>query len=179
MKDIINIGGLMKVHLRVFVEVENLGKAMNALTDAGITGFYVLEYKGMSPQDWKGFSIKEDPKSAISLIRDLATDAVLVCSVVEEEKVDVIVDAITENLQGEKYTILEVPIRRIIVNYGDQEKAERAETWLLEKEVPCFYCGEKAIQRIKIDTNRAKIWCTNCGAARHYTVKGAEKGEAR
>jgi nitrogen regulatory protein PII-like uncharacterized protein len=29
----------MKVHIRVFVEVENLGKAMNALTEAGITGF--------------------------------------------------------------------------------------------------------------------------------------------
>ncbi|MEN6328690.1 MAG: MJ1244 family protein [Methanobacteriaceae archaeon] len=166
----------MKVHLRVFVEVENLGKAMNALTDAGITGFYVLEYKGMSPQDWKGFSIKEDPKSAISLIRDMATDAVLVCSVVEEEKVDGIVDALTKSLKGEKYTILEVPIRRIIVNYGDQEKSERAETWFLEKEVPCFYCGEKAIQRIRVDTNRAKIWCTNCGASRHYTIKGSEKG---
>ena len=57
----------MKVHIRVFVEVENLGKAMNALADAGITGFYILEYKGMSPQDWKGFSIKEDPKSAMDL----------------------------------------------------------------------------------------------------------------
>ena len=32
----------MKVHLRVFVEIENLGKAMNALSDAGITGFYIL-----------------------------------------------------------------------------------------------------------------------------------------
>ncbi|WJI09797.1 hypothetical protein FGU46_06670 [Methanobacterium sp. CWC-01] len=166
----------MKVHLRVFVEVENLGKAMNALTDAGITGFYVLEYKGMSPQDWKGFSIKEDPKSAISLIRDLATDAVLICSVVEEERVEGIVKSVTDNLEGEKYTIMEVPIRRIIVNYGDKEKAERAETWLLEKEVSCFYCGENAIQRIRIDTNRAKIWCTNCGATRHYTIKGAEKG---
>ncbi|MDP3066867.1 MAG: MJ1244 family protein [Methanobacteriaceae archaeon] len=167
----------MKVHLRVFVEVENLGKAMNALTDAGITGFYVLEYKGMSPQDWKGFSIKEDPKSAISMIRDYATDAVLVCCVVEEETVDIIVESISETLKGEKYTILEVPIRRIVVNYGDQEKTERAETWFLEKEVPCFYCGENAVQRIKVDTNKAKIWCTNCGTARYYVIKGAEKGE--
>ena len=78
----------MKVHLRVFVEIENLGKAMNALTDAGITGFYILEYKGMSPQDWEGFVIKEDPKSTIGLIRDYAKEAVLVCSVVDEEKVD-------------------------------------------------------------------------------------------
>jgi len=108
----------MKVHLRVFVEIENLGKAMNALTDAGITGFYILEYKGMSPQDWKGFSIKEDPKSAIGMIRDYATDAVLICSVVDEERVDGIIKSVEEALEGEKYTILEVPIRRIIVKTG-------------------------------------------------------------
>ncbi len=166
----------MKVHLRVFVEVENLGKAMNALTDAGITGFYLLEYKGMSPQDWKGFSIKEDPKSAISLIRDYANDAMLICCVVEEEKTDEIVESVMKAMEGEKYTILEVPIRRIIVNYKAEDK-ERAETWLLEKEVPCFYCGEKSVQTIRIDLNKAKIWCTNCGAARYYLIKGVEKEE--
>jgi nitrogen regulatory protein PII-like uncharacterized protein len=166
----------LKVHLRVFVEVENLGKAMNALVDAGITGFYVLEYKGMSPQDSKGFSIKEDPKSAVGLIRDYANDAMLICSVVDEDKTDKIVEEIMESLEGEKYTILEVPIKRIIVNYK-QKESERAETWLLEKEVPCFYCGENAVQRIRIDMNKAKIWCTNCGAARYYLVKGVEKEE--
>lgn len=108
----------MKVHLRVFVEIENLGKAMNTLTDAGITGFYILEYKGMSPQDWKGFSIKEDPKSAIEMIRHHSKDAILICSVVDDEKVDGIVESVREALKGEKYTILEVPIRRIIVNDG-------------------------------------------------------------
>ncbi|MBI5679862.1 MAG: hypothetical protein HZC47_03075 [Methanobacterium sp.] len=111
----------MKVHLRVFVEIENLGKAMNALTDAGITGFYILEYKGMSPQDWKGFSIKEDPKSAIEMIRHHSKDAILVCSVVDDEKVDNIVESVRKALKGEKYTILEVPIRRIIVNEGSSE----------------------------------------------------------
>lgn len=111
----------MKVHIRVFVEIENLGKAMNALTEAGITGFYILEYKGMSPQDWKGFSIKEDPKSAIDMIRNHAKDAILVCSVVDEERVDGIVKLIREALDGEKYTILEVPIRRIIISDGKNE----------------------------------------------------------
>jgi len=170
----------MKVHLRVFVEIENLGKAMNALTDAGITGFYILEYKGMSPQDWKGFVIKEDPKSTIGLIRDYAKDAVLVCSVVDEDKVDNIVESVQEALEGEKYTILEVPIRRIIVSYGGTKKKtdEKAEPWLLEKEVPCFYCGDNAVQRIQIDKSTTKIWCTNCGASRYYTLKTTEnKGE--
>ncbi len=171
----------MKVHLRVFVEIENLGKAMNALTDAGITGFYILEYKGMSPQDWEGFSIKEDPKSTIAMIRDYAKDAVLVCSVVDEDRVDGIVESVQEALEGEKYTILEVPIRRIIVSYGkkktDEKADEKAETWFLENEVPCFYCGENAVQRIRIDKNKAKIWCSNCGAARYYVLKTVQKQE--
>jgi nitrogen regulatory protein PII-like uncharacterized protein len=111
----------MKVHLRVFVEIRNLGKAMNALTDAGITGFYILEYKGMSPPDWKGFSIKEDPESAIKMIKDHAKNALLICSVVDEEKVDEIVKMVRDALMGEKYTILEVPIRRIIISDGKNE----------------------------------------------------------
>jgi len=166
----------MKVHLRVFVEIENLGKAMNALSDAGITGFYILEYKGMSPQDWEGFVIKEDPKSTITLIRDYAKDAVLVCSVVDEDKVDRIVDSLQEVLEGEKFTILEVPIRRIIVSYGGDRKKtdEKAEPWLLEKEVPCFYCGEKAVQKVQIEKNKAKTWCSNCGASRYYNLKTTE-----
>ncbi len=111
----------MKVHIRVFVEIENLGKAMNALTEAGITGFYILEYKGMSPQDWRGFSIKEDPKSAIEMIRHHSNDAILICSVVDENLVDKIVESVSEALEGQKYTILEVPIRRIIISEGNKE----------------------------------------------------------
>jgi nitrogen regulatory protein PII-like uncharacterized protein len=162
----------MKLHLRVFIEIENLGKAMNALSDAGITGFYILEYKGMSPQDWKGFVIKEDPRSTIGLIRDYAKDAVLVCSVVDEDKVDKIVESLQESLEGEKYTILEVPIRRIIVSYGGSKKKtdETAEPWMIEEEVPCFKCGEKAVQKIMIDKNQAQISCNKCGASRYYTL---------
>ncbi|MDZ4171549.1 MAG: MJ1244 family protein [Methanobacteriaceae archaeon] len=106
----------MKVHLRVFVEVENLGKIMNILSDKGVTGFYIVEYKGISPQEWEGFSIKEDPKSAISVIRDSARDAILVCSVLNEEMVDSIISEIAETMENERYTIVEVPIRRIVVN---------------------------------------------------------------
>jgi nitrogen regulatory protein PII-like uncharacterized protein len=106
----------MKVHLRVFVEVENLGKIMNILSDKGVTGFYIVEYKGISPQEWQGFAIKEDPKSAISVIRDSARDAILVCSVLDEERVDAIIKEISKTMENERYTIVEVPIRRIIVN---------------------------------------------------------------
>ena len=63
------------------------------------------------------------------MIRDYATDAVLICSVVDEERVDGIIESVEEALEGEKYTILEVPIRRIIVSNGKHETKEaRAET---------------------------------------------------
>ncbi len=168
----------MKFHLRVFVEIENLGKAMNALTDSGITGFYILEYKGMSPEDWEGFSIKEDPKSAITMIKDYATDAVQICTVLNEEQIPLVEESVNKALKDERYTIIEVPIRKIIVNYGGQEKrSKEVDVWFLEKKVPCFYCGEDIAQRIRIDINKAKIWCTNCGATRHYIFKGSENPE--
>jgi len=113
-------GDHMKVHISVFVLIENLGNVINALTYAGITGFYILERNmGMSPQDWKGFSIKEDPESAIEMIRHYATDGILVCSVVDEKMADKLVKSVQEALKGEKYTILEVPIRRIIIGKGN------------------------------------------------------------
>ena len=114
----------MKVHLRIFVEMENLGKAMNALAAAGITGFYILEYKGMSPDDWKGFSIKEDPKSAIGMIHKFATQAILICSVVDERDVDRMTELIVDELEGEKYTILQVPIRKIIIGSNKKNKSK-------------------------------------------------------
>ncbi len=115
----------MKVHLRVFVEMENLGKAMNALTSAGITGFYILEYRGMSPEDWKGFTIKEDPKSAIGMIHKFATSAVLICTIVDEREVDNMAELICKELQGEKFTILQVPIRKIIVGKKMKETQKK------------------------------------------------------
>jgi nitrogen regulatory protein PII-like uncharacterized protein len=42
--------------------------------------------------------------------------------VVDEARVDGIVEAVREVLKGERYTIIEVPIRKIIVNYGNGDK---------------------------------------------------------
>lgn len=109
----------MKVHIMIFVEIESLGKTINALTSAGISGFYLIEYKGMSPQDWKGFSIKEDPESTIEMIRHHAKDAIVIDSVVNEKTADKIVNLVNKALKLEKYTILEVPVRRIIVGKGN------------------------------------------------------------
>ena len=46
----------------------------------------------------------------------------------DEERVDKIVESVQKALEGEKYTILEVPIRRIIVSYGDVNKKNTDES---------------------------------------------------
>ena len=33
----------MKILLQLFVETENIGKAINALSEGGFTGFYLME----------------------------------------------------------------------------------------------------------------------------------------
>ncbi|BDH78923.1 hypothetical protein MTTB_03020 [Methanothermobacter tenebrarum] len=112
----LNFGDIMKVHLRVFIEVENLGKVINILAEEGVTGFYMVEYKGISPSEWSGFIVREDPESAISLVRNHAMDAILICSVVDEEQVEGIIERFKDELSDERYTLLEVPVKRIIVN---------------------------------------------------------------
>jgi len=79
----------------------------------------------MSPDDWKGFSIKEDPKSAIGMVHKFATPAVLICSVVDEEVVDQMTDRIMKELEGEKFTILQVPIRKIVVKSGNKGNKDK------------------------------------------------------
>ncbi len=56
------------------------------------------------------------------MIRHHAKDAILICSVVDVEMVDEIINSVTNALEGERYTILEVPIHRIIVNEGKIKK---------------------------------------------------------
>ncbi|WP_423792722.1 MJ1244 family protein [Methanocaldococcus indicus] len=106
----------MKVLVYVFVEIENVGKAINALSEAEITGFFLYEYKGMSPQDWKGFLIDEAPEAAVNAIKNLAKNAVVIGTVVSEEKFLKIKKYINEKLSNEKYTIIAVPVVDIKVN---------------------------------------------------------------
>jgi nitrogen regulatory protein PII-like uncharacterized protein len=42
--------------------------------------------------------------------------------VVDEENVDGMTDLIIKELEGEKYTILQVPIRKIIIGKGNKTK---------------------------------------------------------
>ncbi|ADP78060.1 Protein of unknown function, nitrogen regulatory protein PII-related protein [Methanothermus fervidus DSM 2088] len=109
----------MKVHLQIFVEIENLGRVINILSKEGVTGFYLIEYRGVSPQEWEGFTIQEDPKSVVSFIKDVAQNAILVSCVVDKEKAYDIRKEINRKLSDVKYTIMEIPIKSIVVNFAD------------------------------------------------------------
>ncbi|ENN96092.1 hypothetical protein J422_04463 [Methanocaldococcus villosus KIN24-T80] len=107
----------MKILFYLFVESENIGKAINALSEGGITGFFLYDYKGMSPEEWKGFLIDEDPEKAIKAIQNLAKNAILIGTVIDEKKAIHIEKAIKERLKDCKYTIIQIPVLKIEVNY--------------------------------------------------------------
>jgi nitrogen regulatory protein PII-like uncharacterized protein len=106
----------MKVLVYLFIRSEDVGKAINALTEGGITGFFLYDYKGMSPQDWKGFLLDENPESAIKIVNDLSENAILIGTVIDYKNVETLEKVIHDRLANDKYTIIEIPIEGIIVN---------------------------------------------------------------
>ncbi|MBW9220985.1 hypothetical protein KKP91_02095 [Methanothermococcus sp. SCGC AD-155-M21] len=109
----------MKILLYIFVETENVGKAINALSEGGISGFFLMEYRGLSPQDWKGFLIDENPEKAVKIINDISRNAVMIGTIVSEKKLTLIKKYIRERLGHDRHTILEVPINSVEVNIVD------------------------------------------------------------
>ncbi len=91
----------MKIHFKVFVEMKNLVRAVNALTDAGITGFYILESRGAClHRIGKVLQLGSIP-SAIDMLRGHSRDAILIYGVVEKERADSIVKSVENALEGE------------------------------------------------------------------------------
>lgn len=109
-------GDIMKVLLYIFVETENIGKAINALSEGGISGFFLMEYKGMSPQEWAGFLIDEEPEKAVKIINDMAKNSIVIGTVVSENNLENIKYAIAEKLGNYKHTIMELPLGGLKVN---------------------------------------------------------------
>ena len=112
---------MKKVLLQIFVDYENLGKTLNVLTEANVTGFYCIEYWGASPQTWQGFVIKEEPEMALEAIRTSAERAIQVNTVVSDSQAEYIKRAINEGLgvRGARYTIIKVPIDSITVTMSE------------------------------------------------------------
>ncbi|MDD1721559.1 MAG: MJ1244 family protein [Euryarchaeota archaeon] len=106
---------MAKVLLNIFVDYETLGKTINILTEEGVTGFYCVEYWGVSPQNWSGFIIKEEPEMAIEAIRDNTERAIQVNAVVNEDRAEAMMQALTEKLAGRRHTIMRLPVDAIRV----------------------------------------------------------------
>ena len=106
---------MAKALLTIFVDFETLGRTVNSLTEAGVTGFYCVEYWGVSPQNWSGFIIKEEPEMAIEAIKDNTERAIQVNTVVESDRAEMITRALEESLEGKRYTIMRVPVDSIHV----------------------------------------------------------------
>ncbi|WP_457620975.1 MJ1244 family protein [Methanopyrus sp.] len=104
--------------VRLFVDPENVGRVMNAMADVGVTGFYAIEYRGVAPDQWAGFEIREDPESAIKAFNDLSEQAVMIVTVIPEEYVEKLKGAIAERLAGERYTVIVTDVEEIHVEYG-------------------------------------------------------------
>jgi len=104
-----------KVLLHIFVDFETLGRTVNILSEQGVTGFYCIEYWGVSPQNWTGFVIKEEPEMAIEAIRDHTERAIQVNTVVDDTQVEPITRAFATRLAGKRYTIFELPVDSIHV----------------------------------------------------------------
>ncbi|MGZ7115779.1 MAG: MJ1244 family protein, partial [Halobacteriota archaeon] len=106
---------MAKVLLNVFVDYETLGRTINILSEQGVTGFYCVEYWGVSPQNWTGFIIKEEPEMAIEAIRDHTERAIQVNMVVKEEQAESIMQALASGLAGKRYTVVKLPVDSIHV----------------------------------------------------------------
>lgn len=106
----------MKILLKLFVESQNLGKAINALSEGGISGFYLKEYQGMSPNDWRGFLLAEEPEMAIKIVNELSQDTVVINSIVGIDRLIKIKEIVRKKLQDEKYTMIELPVLGMEVN---------------------------------------------------------------
>jgi nitrogen regulatory protein PII-like uncharacterized protein len=101
---------MAKVLLNVFVDYETLGRTVNILSQQGVTGFYCLEYWGVSPQNWNGFVIREEPEMAIEAIRDHTERAIQVNTVVDDDVAETIARVLATELTGKRYTILKTPV---------------------------------------------------------------------
>ncbi|NYT02502.1 MAG: hypothetical protein GKC10_07085 [Methanosarcinales archaeon] len=108
----------MKTMVKIFIDHEHLLKVINALTEFGITGFYLYEYRGMSPKAWKNFVLTEDPERTIDTIRNQSEPGVLVNTVVGTDRCDKLIQHLEQALKGIRFTIIGHQVRSIRVR-GD------------------------------------------------------------
>jgi nitrogen regulatory protein PII-like uncharacterized protein len=108
----------MKTMVKIFIDHEHLLKVINLLSELGITGFYIYEFKGMSPKMWKNFRLREDPELTLDTIRNQSEPGVIVNTVVGSDRCEKLIENLEQSLKGIRYTIIGYPVRSIKVK-GD------------------------------------------------------------
>ncbi len=101
--------------LQILVDYENLARTINLLTEMDVTDFYCVEYWRASAQDWPGFLIKEDPEMVVQAIKDNAERAIQVSTVVNNDRVDAISQAVIAGLAGKAVTLMTLPLDAVTV----------------------------------------------------------------
>ncbi len=107
-----------RILFKLFVEEKNVGKAINIMTLAGITGFFLHKYRGLSPDKFKNLSSEEleDIEKVYNIIEKESDRAVIIGTVVKEEKAKKIEDLLKEKLGSEKWTVMKIPILKVKVH---------------------------------------------------------------
>lgn len=108
----------MKNLVKIFIDHEHLLKVMNILTEFGITGFYIYEYRGMAPKAWKDFHLKEDPEMTFDTIKDHSETGVIINTVVGSERCEKLMEKLEQALKGKRFTVIIQQVRSIRVR-GD------------------------------------------------------------
>ena len=107
-----------RILFKLFVEEKNVGKAINIMTLAGITGFFLHKYRGLPPDKFKNLSSEEleDIEKVYNIIEKESDRAVIIGTVVKEEKAKKIEDLLKEKLGSEKWTVIKIPILKVKVH---------------------------------------------------------------
>ncbi|MCS3900380.1 MJ1244 family protein [Methanococcus voltae] len=111
----------MKLLIKLFIESKNIGKAINALSEGGVSGFYIKEYAGLSPYDWQGFLLSEEPELAINFVKQLSQNTLLINTVVNMDVVPSLKEKIHERLEDEKYTMIMMPVLGMTINNPEND----------------------------------------------------------
>jgi len=70
----------------------------------------------MSPDDWKGFLLAEEPEMAIKIVNELSQDTVVINSIVNIECLGKIKELVRKKLENDRYTLVELPVLGMEVN---------------------------------------------------------------
>ncbi|CAB3288078.1 Exonuclease SbcC [Methanocaldococcus lauensis] len=107
-----------RVLLKLFIEEKNINKAINIMTLAGISGFFLHNYRGISSDKFKTLKKEdlEDINKVYEIINKESDKAVIIGTVVKEEKSKKIEELLKEKMSNDKWTLIKIPILKVKVH---------------------------------------------------------------